>query len=563
MVSLHRAGGGGEGEQVVDRGGDLERALVAVAHHAGDPFGLTTRARTTRRSPPRACGHRALGPRMVVVVDRAALARQRARRRPRGRPRTGSSRRCRAGRARGCPGCGPPPRCRRAGAAKRLALGVAIDAAAIGVAAPVEIGAREIVALRPQPARRSAPAGRRRRRRASSRRCGGRRAARHLRIEPCAPSASRALGAHARGERVVAPRARRARRPRARRCRTGRSGAGKASRKKPEMRKVTSTRGRPKHGQRQDLEAGDAAGAPVPRRPHADQRQRLGDVVAAGAHVGGAPGRQADGAADSRRGPGSGGRAAASADCQPSIPGGRRRHGAGVDRVEIAPGRQHVEPAAGRRAGRAGRRRSGRRGRRAAPSISRRAAGARARGARSCVDHRRARRGAAVRTAAPRQPAIRRQCASSFQALDRIAVGAPRRRRRAPRAPPVAARSRVAPSLAVERIEARARDRRPGRGSARDRRLAPSPRGSARQRDEQIGARALPRATAPKTCRPSRIWHLLELAQVVVELAASAVVVVAAHRCRHRGRGRWRARGRGSRSRRVAPSGAGPCRRPA
>ena len=34
------AGGGGKGEEVVDRGRDLERALVAVALHAVDPFGI-------------------------------------------------------------------------------------------------------------------------------------------------------------------------------------------------------------------------------------------------------------------------------------------------------------------------------------------------------------------------------------------------------------------------------------------------------------------------------------------------------------------------------------------
>ena len=38
MVGLARARGGGEGEHVVDRGGDLEGALVAVALDAGDPF---------------------------------------------------------------------------------------------------------------------------------------------------------------------------------------------------------------------------------------------------------------------------------------------------------------------------------------------------------------------------------------------------------------------------------------------------------------------------------------------------------------------------------------------
>src|SRR5690606_20117604 len=42
-------------------------------------------------------------------------------------------------------------------------------------------------------------------------------------------------------------------------------------------------------GQRDDLVAGEAEGTGVPGRAGADQRQRLGDVVTAGAHVGGAP----------------------------------------------------------------------------------------------------------------------------------------------------------------------------------------------------------------------------------------------------------------------------------
>ena len=46
---------------------------------------------------------------------------------------------------------------------------------------------------------------------------------------------------------------------------------------------------------RQDLDAGDPVRGRIPDRPRADQRQRLGDVVAAGAHVGGAPGGQRHG----------------------------------------------------------------------------------------------------------------------------------------------------------------------------------------------------------------------------------------------------------------------------
>ena len=92
----------------------------------------------------------------------------------------------------------------------------------------------------------------------------------------------------------------------------------------------------------------------LPDRPGADQRQRLGDVVAAGAHVGGAPGGQADGFRIVRRVLEVAGEQVLGG-FPAERPGGRRRHRAVVDRIEIAPGRQHVEPAAGRRAGRAGR----------------------------------------------------------------------------------------------------------------------------------------------------------------------------------------------------------------
>ena len=62
---------------------------------------------------------------------------------------------------------------------------------------------------------------------------------------------------------------------------------------------------------RHDLEPGDAAGLALPVRARAHQRQRLRDVVAAGAHVGGAPGRQRDARADNRRAPARGARPAA------------------------------------------------------------------------------------------------------------------------------------------------------------------------------------------------------------------------------------------------------------
>ena len=115
------------------------------------------------------------------------------------------------------------------------------------------------------------------------------------------------------------------------------------------MRSVTSTRGR------SSTEAGRISN-PVtlplcafPDRAHADQRQRLCDVVAAGAHIRGAPGRQREPR-----------RIVAvllriAFDEQPrrvpaELPRCRGRHRTGIEREEIAPGRQYFRPAAARSA---------------------------------------------------------------------------------------------------------------------------------------------------------------------------------------------------------------------
>ena len=107
-------------------------------------------------------------------------------------------------------------------------------------------------------------------------------------------------------------------------------------------------------GEADDLEAGDAAGARLPHRLGADQRQHLRDVVAAGPHVGRAPGRERDRARPlafvlkiaERHGIGS-----AAAE-RPRRSGRDRAH---IDGIEVAAGRQHVGPASGRRAGGTGR----------------------------------------------------------------------------------------------------------------------------------------------------------------------------------------------------------------
>ena len=102
---------------------------------------------------------------------------------------------------------------------------------------------------------------------------------------------------------------------------------------------------------RDDLEAGDPAGAFVPHRLCADQHQRERQVLPAGAHRGAAPQVDHQRArplalflqmpADQLVG-----RAPGQHHC------GMGRHGARIDGEHVAAGRQHVAPAAGRRAGR-------------------------------------------------------------------------------------------------------------------------------------------------------------------------------------------------------------------
>ena len=116
------------------------------------------------------------------------------------------------------------------------------------------------------------------------------------------------------------------------------------------MRSVTSMRGRPSS-------ASGIASRPTTRRdsashtgPDAEQGQRLGHVVALGAHERRAPQHEADGRAGRcppRRG---GARAARRPACTPTSQlscGGQRLR---VDRVEVAAGGQHVGAAAGQRA---------------------------------------------------------------------------------------------------------------------------------------------------------------------------------------------------------------------
>ena len=116
-------------------------------------------------------------------------------------------------------------------------------------------------------------------------------------------------------------------------------------------------------GQRDRCQARDPARLVVPHRPHAQQGEGLGGVVAAGAHGGRAPQHEADGAGRGARlgdvALDQGGRPAPA-----DLPRQGRGQGLGVDRVEVATGGQDVGGAAGGRPARPGRARSGRRGRR-------------------------------------------------------------------------------------------------------------------------------------------------------------------------------------------------------
>ena len=126
---------------------------------------------------------------------------------------------------------------------------------------------------------------------------------------------------------------------------SSRTRLGKASRNRPLMRTVTSMRGRSSTDSGIGSMPIDAAVGVVPHRLHAEQGQHLGDVVAAGAHVAGAPDHQGHAfgivagafamTADQRLGGGG-------ADA----PGRGRRHAADVERVEVPAGRQDVGGAA-------------------------------------------------------------------------------------------------------------------------------------------------------------------------------------------------------------------------
>ena len=207
--------------------------------------------------------------------------------------------------------------------------------------------------------------------------------------------------------------------------------------------------------------------------------------------------------------PGDSARPAASADFQPSCPGRRRRHRAGIDRIEVAPGRQHVGPPARRRAGRARAPRTGRRGRRSsAGDLGRAGAVERRARARCAIQSRTARVRAASPARGSRALAGDQPPRQQLEPLDRVAgacatasardlAAGMRRAGRGPRPGSPPGRSRAGRS--------RARDRR--RARAMQRGVA----GLARRRAARARARpacrsaARPPGDAPRTCSPSRI----------------------------------------------------------
>src|ERR1700716_4008680 len=77
MRVVDGASGCREGKQVIDRGGDLGGALVAVPHHAGDPARVGgAAAYDSADLLAQGADLRPVGLRMVIVIDRRSVARQ-------------------------------------------------------------------------------------------------------------------------------------------------------------------------------------------------------------------------------------------------------------------------------------------------------------------------------------------------------------------------------------------------------------------------------------------------------------------------------------------------------
>ena len=283
---------------------------------------------------------------------------------------------------------------------------------------------------------------------------------------------------------------------------------------------------------RQNLEIAHPAAAAGPLRAHAEQRESLRDIVAAGAHGRGAPYGQADAAGkialfllvflhQPRR------RVAA------ELPTGRRGDRARVDRKEIAPGGQHIGTAAG---GRAARPRGDEAPGQSAQQLAQFLLAAGVEAGRKirpqALQHARRGRPAARRGRGGRHAVLDQRAGQALQALAGVAAVAPRRareRRREhgrPRALPWRFPGRV------QRIEVRAREQVLGQGAdqtgvpgaARADRIA-------RQREQGV-ARLTARGAAPEHVQTVANLAFFQLAQVGVGALEQGLLVLVA--------GRWR-----------------------
>src|SRR6266851_8371789 len=278
------------GEEIIDRGGDLASALVAVPHHPGQPFrvrcagahdaaDLVCEAADSRRLRARmiavpdrrlAAGEVADGDRkaalelvVIVAVENVVLAIVLV--------------------VHDCLGCGEA-------VAEERHFGGTLGAAAIGIAAPGEIGLGEIAIALPAAL-------------VDERLQTGAVGARFRAEDAVAGAAVRRLGRHAlllergtiggdaRGQRVdgfgLVERGDRARR---RVDEIDEIGEGVAKEAGDPQGDVDAWPVEDAGGQ--DLEAGDAAGPRLPLRARPHQRQRLCDIVTARSHARGAPGRE-------------------------------------------------------------------------------------------------------------------------------------------------------------------------------------------------------------------------------------------------------------------------------
>ena len=238
--------------------------------------------------------------------------------------------------------------------AHRLAGRRAVEPAAVRVAAPRLVDRGEVARRRAsrasssswqQPGAVRAGLGAEDARRRAPPRLGGVRARR-----PAAPRRR----ARAR-RRSSARRARRAPRPVATASSSSPTRCGKASRKKPEMRTVTSIRGRPSSSSGIDLDAGHPPrrlGCHVGRTPSS---ARISATSSPCVRIAAVP--QATRPTISRQRAGVGDVALEQRVGEPhaDLAGQLGRQRARVDGVEVAPGRQHVEAPARRRARRPGR----------------------------------------------------------------------------------------------------------------------------------------------------------------------------------------------------------------